>query len=160
MPALTPGTGELDLRTLLTRGLGVPLGILARTRVGQSGTSAGLQIAGGWLAVGPAGLLAGPLWNTGVACAALCRPAWRALGNVRWSRLTRLALDYRRFPLYSTAEAVANSAALYLPVIVIAAHASSASGCRLVAAPSSRREYRSMTVARYRFPAAVGISVA
>lgn len=98
-------------------------GILARTRVGQSGTSAGLQIAGGWLAVGPAGLLAGPLWNTGVACAALCRPAWRALGKVRWSRLTQLALDYRRFPLYSTAEAVANSAALYLPVIVIAAHA-------------------------------------
>src|SRR4051812_39364851 len=43
--------------------------------------------------------------------------------------------------------------------ISIAAQASCASGCRPVAAPSSRREYRSITVARYSFPAAVGISV-
>src|SRR5215213_8961526 len=43
--------------------------------------------------------------------------------------------------------------------ILIAWQARSASGCRPVAAPSSRREYRSITVARYSFPAAVGISV-
>src|SRR5699024_11207581 len=43
--------------------------------------------------------------------------------------------------------------------ILIAAHARSASGCKLVAAPSRRLEYRSITVARYTFPAAVGISV-
>ena len=40
-----------------------------------------------------------------------------------------------------------------------AAHARSASGCELVAAPSNRREYRSITVARYNLPVAVGISV-
>src|SRR5690242_3688519 len=43
--------------------------------------------------------------------------------------------------------------------ISIAEQASSASGCSPVAAPSSRREYRSITVARYNLPAAVGISV-
>src|SRR4051795_1374795 len=43
--------------------------------------------------------------------------------------------------------------------ILIAAHARSASGCSPVAAPSSRRENRSITVARYSLPAAVGISV-
>src|SRR4051812_37924921 len=43
--------------------------------------------------------------------------------------------------------------------ILIASQASSASGCSPVAAPSSRREYRSITVARYSLPAAVGISV-
>src|SRR4051794_10042385 len=47
--------------------------------------------------------------------------------------------------------------------IFIAAHASSASGCNDVAAPSRRREYRSITVARYNFgprpSGPVGISV-
>jgi len=43
--------------------------------------------------------------------------------------------------------------------IRIAAQARSASGCREVAAPRSRREYRSITVARYSLPVAVGISV-
>ncbi len=41
----------------------------------------------------------------------------------------------------------------------MASHASSALGCSPVAAPSNLREYRSITVARYSFPAAVGISV-
>ena len=43
--------------------------------------------------------------------------------------------------------------------ILIAAHASSASGWSPVAAPSRRREERSITVAKYSFPLAVGISV-
>jgi hypothetical protein len=43
--------------------------------------------------------------------------------------------------------------------ILIASQASWASGCSPVAPPSNRREYRSITVARYSLPAAVGISV-
>ena len=47
--------------------------------------------------------------------------------------------------------------------ILIAAQARSASGCSPVAAPNRRREYRSITVARYSFgpfpSAPVGISV-
>src|SRR5680860_1645928 len=43
--------------------------------------------------------------------------------------------------------------------ILMASQASSALGCSEVAAPSSRREYRSITVARYSFPDRVGISV-
>ena len=43
--------------------------------------------------------------------------------------------------------------------ILIAWPASSASGCSPVAAPRSRREYRSITVARYSLPWSVGISV-
>lgn len=96
---------------------------LARTRIAQSGGSAGVQIATGWLGMGPLGLLVGQVLNTGIACVALAAPAWRAARRARWLALRRLAYEQRRFPVYSTAEALANSAAIYLPVILIAAHA-------------------------------------
>lgn len=103
---------------------------LARTRVGQSAASAGLQMTGGALGLSPQGLLLGPLWNAAVACLALCRPGLQALRRMDWPSLRRLAIEHRRFPLYSTGEAVANSAALYLPVIFIAAHVGAAeAGC-------------------------------
>lgn len=96
---------------------------LARARIAQSGGSAGLQVASGWLGAGPVGLLLGQLANTGIACVALLPGAWRALRRPQWAALRRLAVQHHRFPLYSTAEALANSASVYLPVILIAAFA-------------------------------------
>jgi O-antigen/teichoic acid export membrane protein len=98
-------------------------GRLARTRVAQSGGSAAMQITTGLAGVGTLGLLLGQVLNTGIACVALARPVWRATRQCRWAELRRLAHEQRRFPLYSTAEALANSAAVYLPVIMIAGHA-------------------------------------
>lgn len=98
-------------------------GRLARTRIAQSGGSAGLQMAGGWLGAGPAGLLLGQVANTGIACLALMAPAWAAVRASHWQTLRRVASEYRRFPIYSTAEALANSVAVYLPVILVAAYA-------------------------------------
>ena len=53
----------------------------------------------------------------------------------------------------STARQIVSFPPRVATAIRIAAPASSASGCREVAAPRRRREYRSITVARYSFPA-------
>ncbi|WP_457326051.1 lipopolysaccharide biosynthesis protein [Roseateles sp. P5_E11] len=98
-------------------------GRLARTRVAQSAGSAGLQMMVGWHGAGPVGLLLGQVANTGIACLALMPTAWAAMRELRWSSLRHVAFEYRRFPIYSTAEALANSAAVYLPVILVAAYA-------------------------------------
>ncbi len=97
-------------------------GILARTRVAQSAASSGMQVLWGWFNAGPVGLLAGPLWNSGIACLALRRTLFSVWATASWTEIHRLATQYRKFPLYSTGEALANSAALYLPLILIAAH--------------------------------------
>jgi O-antigen/teichoic acid export membrane protein len=94
---------------------------LAQTRVGQSAGSAATQIGMGIAGTGPIGLLLGHVMNTGVACVALGGALRRAEPWPTVSRLRQLARTYRRFPLWSTPEALANSAALQLPVILIAA---------------------------------------
>jgi len=94
---------------------------LAQTRVGQSAGSAATQIGMGIAGIGPIGLLLGHVMNTGVACVALGGALRRAEPWPTVSRLRQLARTYRRFPLWSTPEALANSAALHIPVILIAA---------------------------------------
>lgn len=101
-------------------------GTLARTRIAQSGGSAGLQIVSGFMGAGPGGLLVGQLSNTGIACLALLGPAVRAARRLQSGVMTSMAATHHRFPIYSTPEALANSAAVYLPVIMIAAYAGAA----------------------------------
>jgi len=99
-------------------------GLLARVRVGQSLVGSGLQVGGGLGGVGAMGLLAGNIANAGVAVIYLgYRLAPRVHGlahGLSGSNLRRLALRYRRFPVYSTWEALANSAAIHIPVVLIA----------------------------------------
>ncbi|MEJ6002161.1 lipopolysaccharide biosynthesis protein [Paucibacter soli] len=95
--------------------------LLARTRIAQSAGSAATQVGLGWAGMHPLGLLLGYVMNTGIACLGLGGALLRALPSMSWSRIGTLALEYRRFPLFSTIESLANSAAIQVPVIMIAA---------------------------------------
>lgn len=101
--------------------------LIARSRVVQSGASAGTQIGMSGLTSAPAGLLMGYLLNTGSACIGL---GYRLLRQQRTrrnghgmsvARLKQAWKDHDRFPKYSTWEALCNSAAIQVPVIMIAA---------------------------------------
>lgn len=98
---------------------------LARVRVGQSLSGSGVQIATGLGGGGALGLLVGNVVNTAVAAAYLAVrlvPRARILAReLDPGALRRLWSTYRRFPVYSTWEALANSAAIHVPVILVAA---------------------------------------
>ncbi len=95
--------------------------LLARTRIAQAGASSGGQIGLGWMAAGPAGLLSALIVNPGLAVMALGLPLLRQAPRIQWERLRMVARQFSRFPKYSTLEALANSATIQLPVIMIAA---------------------------------------
>lgn len=95
--------------------------LLARTRVVQAGCSSGTQIGLGWLGAGPAGLLSGLVVNPGLAVVSLGWPLLREVRRLRLPRLRSVAIQYSRFPKYSSLEALANSATIQLPIIMIAA---------------------------------------
>lgn len=101
--------------------------LIARSRVAQSTASAGTQIGMAGFGLGPIGLLFGYLLNTGSACLILGYRLLRHesfrknVEDVTCSSLKRAWSDYSRFPKYSTWEALANSAAIQAPVIMIAA---------------------------------------
>jgi len=101
--------------------------LIARSRVAQSTASAGTQIASGAMAIGPGGLLLGHTMNTGAACLLLGyrllsgHSVRAALGRMSLYELSLTFRKFDRFPKYSTFEALCNSAAIHLPVIMIAA---------------------------------------
>lgn len=101
--------------------------LIARSRVIQSAASAGSQIGGAGFGVAPTGLIFGYLLNTGSACVILGYRLGRQthfkqfVGELSGSSLKEAWKAYSRFPKFSTWEALANSAAIQLPVILIAA---------------------------------------
>lgn len=101
-------------------------GVIARNRVVQAFAGSAAQIAFGLAQAGPVGLLLGQTVNSG---AGALRLGYRFLreGHARAgsepARIVRVASEYRRFPAYSTFEALANSAAIYLPIIMLGAWA-------------------------------------
>ena len=102
-------------------------GLISRTRISQAIGGAGTQVVLGTLGFAPLGLILGQMISSGAGVLGL---AFRAVKNIEpaWSALCfpemrRLFADYQRFPKYSTLEAFANSAAIQVPVIIIAAAA-------------------------------------
>ena len=108
--------------------------LLARTRVAQSAGSSAVQMGLGWAGISPLGLLTGHVMNTGVACLGLGRSLAATGHRMSWHRMLELARSYRRFPAYSTVEALANSASIQLPMILIAAWATRAEAGHLTMA--------------------------
>ena len=98
---------------------------IARARAAQSLGAASVQIGAGLAGAGPIGLIAGVVLNGGTGAAMMLRSIAadiRSVGgwpNVR--SLKQAARDYSRFPLYSTWEALANSMAVQVPVLLVAA---------------------------------------
>lgn len=99
-------------------------GPIARNRVGQALASSATQIAFGLARSGPVGLLAGQTINNGAGGLKLgyrfLREGHGRAGS-ETARIARVASAYRRFPAFSTFEALANSAAIYLPIIMLGA---------------------------------------
>jgi O-antigen/teichoic acid export membrane protein len=97
---------------------------IAKTRMTQAVGGAGTQLGLGWIGVAPFGLLLGHTINSGAGIFGLARDALRhdrqALHSISISRMGRMLREYNRFPKYSTFEALANTAGIQIPVIVIA----------------------------------------
>lgn len=98
--------------------------LIARVRVGQSLTGSSLQVGAGFLGTGAAGLVVGYAVNFAFATILLGARLAQETRTYLWAlslrRLWQLALAYRRFPLFSTWEALANNAAIHLPIMFIA----------------------------------------
>ncbi|WP_082561121.1 lipopolysaccharide biosynthesis protein [Devosia sp. Root685] len=102
-------------------------GQLARNRVMQAAGSSATQITLGVAGIAPLGLLLGQLANSGVGSIRLGWRLWRdeqaTIGRVGRHDIARMARQYDRFPKFSTLEAMCNSAAVYLPIILLSAWA-------------------------------------
>lgn len=96
---------------------------IARTRMTQSASGLVTQLAMGLSGYGAIGLLVGHLLMSGAGVFNLARISlrmdWAALKTVSFQGMRSAFGAYRRFPLYSTWEALANNAALQIPVLII-----------------------------------------
>lgn len=112
-------------------------GTIARTRVSQSVTGVSTMLALGWAGAGPFGLLLGNMLNISAGGFYLAISAWRSdktnLRAVRLSRLGHALHRYRRFPVFSTPEALINIAGIQIPILLIAAHSGAEAGFLLLA---------------------------
>ncbi len=103
-------------------------GLLARSRIVQSAGAAGTQVGLGFLAPSPIGLIAGFIINSGAATLVLLGPFTR-LVRIRLPSLGELRATFRKyrdFPRYSVWEALASSASIQLPILLIGALTSAA----------------------------------
>lgn len=90
------------------------------------------MLALGWAGVAPFGLLLGNMLNIGaggvsLAASALVRDG-TMLRAVRLSELAPAFRKNRRYPLFSTPEALFNTAGVQVPVLLIAAHSGAEAG--------------------------------
>ncbi len=97
---------------------------IAKTRLTQSIGGTSVQAGMGWMGFAPLGLLLGHAVIGGAGVLGLAMRALRQEGaiirSVRISSIASAVGRYRRFPLYSTWDALANTSGLQLPVIMIA----------------------------------------
>lgn len=112
-------------------------GSIARTRVGQAAAGVIVMLSLGWAGVAPLGLLLGNMLNIGsggfgLGLQALRRDR-RKLRAVSPRRMTETLRRYRRYPVYSTPEALFNIAGVQVPILLIAAHAGAEAGFLLLA---------------------------
>jgi O-antigen/teichoic acid export membrane protein len=96
---------------------------LAAARVSQSVAGGGVQIGIGLLGSGAIGLLGGSVAGYAVAALVLALGLRRItacdLPRLKVAKLRQIGWEYRRFPAYSTWEALANNASIQVPVILI-----------------------------------------
>lgn len=100
-------------------------GQIAGTRLSQAGLGVGVTLGLGWVGLAPLGLLLGHMVSAGAGFVGLGLKAARsdaaAFRSVRWASLKGTFRDFRKFPLISAPEALANVAGVQVPVLIIAA---------------------------------------
>jgi O-antigen/teichoic acid export membrane protein len=115
-------------------------GRVARARVGQSASASAVQICAGLTSPSPIGLIAGFVVNGGAATAFILAGMWRKseLWSLRPdpSRLLPAFKKYSFYPKYSTWEALANSASIQVPILLIGVLVSEAEIGQLLLAAS------------------------
>jgi len=97
--------------------------LLARTRLVQSISGVAVSLALGFMGVAPAGLLLGSVANSAAGSSTLARRFRSSKGLERRAggtspTIVSCAKRYRRFPLYTTWQAVLNAASQYAPPVV------------------------------------------
>ena len=97
--------------------------LIARTRVTQATMGLSAQLGLGWAGAGPVGLLLGHALLAGSGILSLIRQNIGVFRHVSVGRMSSAFGHYRQFPLYSTSDALANNAAMQIPVLMIAAYA-------------------------------------
>lgn len=99
--------------------------LISHTRITQSVLAVSVQIGFGFWGLMPLGLLLGYICSNGGGVLGLGKDVWqkdkKSFNAVSFASLKKTLYEYRRFPQYSTFEAFANSAAIQIPVIFIAA---------------------------------------
>ncbi|MEN4904779.1 oligosaccharide flippase family protein [Luteimonas sp. TWI1416] len=102
---------------------------VARTRMSQAIGGTATQLGLGALGIAPLGLLLGQLIKSGAGVAGLGYRLWKrdrtALRAIRRRDMKRVAGEYQRFPKYSMLEALANTASIQVPILLIAANSPS-----------------------------------
>ncbi|WP_180085929.1 oligosaccharide flippase family protein [Acinetobacter sp. YH12145] len=93
---------------------------IAKTRITQAISGNTASLAGGMLSVGFGGLIIGQLLNFSGGLFKLAVSAKKDLAVVKSSPLKTTFAKYSNFPKYSTFEALANTSAIQLPLIIIA----------------------------------------
>jgi O-antigen/teichoic acid export membrane protein len=99
-------------------------GIIARTRVVQAVTGVVTMLGLGWLGLAPIGLLLGNMLTLGSGGVSLAAQALRhdrtRLQAISPAAMRQTLSKYRRYPVFSTPEALANVAGMQVPVLMIA----------------------------------------
>ena len=105
---------------------------IARTRVAQAVVGVSAMVSLGWAGVTPFGLLLGNVLNIGAGGFKLGLQALRVdkvkLREVSRSRMRDVLHRYRRYPLYSTPEALLNIGGVQIPILLIAVHTKTEAG--------------------------------
>lgn len=112
-------------------------GSIAVTRITQAAAGAGTMLGLGWAGGAPLGLLLGNMLSIGAGSLRLgldlIRCDKHALRQVTISGLGLTFRRYRRYPIYSTPEALANTVGIQIPVMMVAAFAGVEAGFLIVA---------------------------
>lgn len=112
--------------------------VIAVNRITQVMTGSSAQLILGRLSLGPFGLLLGQLLNSGAGSIGLL-VRLRAYGvrkiydSVSLSTILRIAREHRAFAVYTTPGLMANTAAVQVPLLLVAATAEAAAGFLLIA---------------------------
>ena len=92
---------------------------IAKTRMTQAISGNSASLAGGMFSVGFGGLIVGQLLNFSGGLFKLAVSAKKDLATIKSSPLKATFVKFSNFPKFSTLEALANTSAIYLPLIVV-----------------------------------------
>lgn len=92
---------------------------IAKTRMTQAISGNTASLAGGMFSVGFGGLIVGQFLNFSGGLFKLAVSAKKDLATIKSSPLKATFVKFSNFPKFSTLEALANTSAIYLPLIVV-----------------------------------------